>query len=77
MKNKQNDHISNAKFYRKLYYLWFKCKKRLNTCRDSKLQYSKRQSSEDYIHYLFHGFYPIKQTFLSARIAKLTETFNY
>ena len=58
--------------------LWFKCKKRLNTCQDSKLQYTRRQSSGDYIeHYLFYWFYPIKQTFLSARIAKLTETFKY
>ena len=28
-------------------------------------------------YYLFYGFYSIKQTFLSARIAKLTDTFNY
>ena len=78
MKNKWNDHISNVKFYWKLYYLWLKYKKRLNTCRDLKLQYTRRQSSRDYIqHYLFYGFYPIKQTFLSARIAKLTETFNH
>ena len=78
MKNKWNVHISNVKSYRKLYYVWFKYKKRLNTCRDSKLQYTRRQSSRDYIqHYLFYGFYPIKQTFLSARIAKLTETFNH
>ena len=27
-------------------------------------------------HYLFYVLYPIKQTFLSARIAKLAETFN-
>ena len=45
--------------------------KKLNTCRDSKLQYTRRRSSGDYIqHYLFDGLYPIKQTFLSARIAK-------
>ena len=51
---------------------------KLNTCRDSKLQYTRRRSSGDYIqHYLFYGFYPIKQTFLSARTAKRTETFNY
>ena len=45
--------------------------KKLNTCRDSKLQYTRRRSSGDYIqHYLFDELYPIKQTFLSARIAK-------
>ena len=41
MKNKRNDHTGNVKFYRKLYYLWFKCRKKLNTHRNSKLQYTK------------------------------------
>ena len=55
-----------------------KRKRKLSTCRNLKLQYTRRRSSVDYIeHYLFHGFYPIKQTFLSRRIEKLTETFNY
>ena len=51
---------------------------KLNTCRNLKLQYTKRGSLEDHTqHYLFHGFYLIKQIFWSARIAKLAETFNY
>ena len=52
--------------------------KNLNTCRNLKLQYTRRRTFGDCIqHYLFYRLYPIKQTFLSARIAKLTETFNY
>ena len=50
--------------------------KKLNICRNSKLQYTRKRSLEDSIqHYLFYGLYPIKRTFLSARIAKLAETF--
>ena len=50
--------------------------KKLNICRNWKLQYTKRQCLGDYIqHYLFYGLYPIKQTLFSARIAKLAETF--
>ena len=45
--------------------------KKMNTCRDLNLQYTRRQSLGDYIHcFLFYGFYPIKQTFLFVRIAK-------
>ena len=50
--------------------------KKLNICRNWKLQYTKRQCLGDYIqHYLFYGLYPIKQTLFSARIAELAETF--
>lgn len=51
---------------------------KLNTCRNSKLQYTRRRFLRDYIqHYSFYRPYPIKQKFLSARIAKLAETSNY
>ena len=52
--------------------------KKLNTCRNSNLQYTRRRSLGDYIqHYIFYWLNPIKQTFLSGRIAKLAETYNY
>ena len=52
--------------------------KKLNTCQNLKLQYTRRKFFGDYIqHHLFYGLYPIKQTFLSARISKLEEILNY
>ena len=57
---------------------WVQMQKKLNICRNWKLQYPRRRSLGDYIQHLFYGLYPMKQTFLFAKIAeKLAETFNY
>ena len=52
--------------------------KKLNTCRNWKLQNTRSRSLGYYIqHDLFYTLYPVKQTFLFVKIAKLAETFNY
>ena len=66
MKNKQIDHISSTeKVLPKTSLSFVQMQNKLSTCRNSKLQYTRRRSSGDYIQrlYLFYGLYPIKQMF--------------
>ena len=76
MKNKQNDHISIVNFYQKLYYLWFKYRKKWTLAGIQNCS-ALKDDLEDIVYNIFILRALSNKIFLSARIAKLAETFNY